>query len=309
MASDSTVATSVHSPQDPWATNSAGGGVVSVSSKPRKGPAAATKKKTAGFMPFPKESFPAAPDQHALPPVFRNAAGRDMVSKKTFMSDTRIRSTRGKSTISPLFQPDRRPSAVIKHCSYLNYLSNIPLAPHSILQLRLVALDSPMSGSLHGALGVDYQCYREASQNGVAGSFRGFIAPPKDKASQGGHNLESIVRYQDRDLPVVNSKVRTRTRTRTNYNTREAHIDTGATSISISIDVHECEYFSGLKKAGSCVLIRNQSSFTTSPLQGQLLFSTWKSIFENRGEIHKKTATKYGIYSFSGRNVLTDRNW
>ena len=69
-----------------------------------------------------------------------------------------------------------------------------------------MALDSPRSGALHGSLGVDYQCYRQARQANYQGSFRGLLAPPPAKA-HGGNNIESIVRYQDRHLPVINTKV------------------------------------------------------------------------------------------------------
>lgn len=74
----------------------------------------------------------------------------------------------------------------------------------SLHQLRLVALDSPRSGELHGVLGVDYQCIREAAQNKFVGSFRGFLAPPH--SGREGQNLESIVRHQEWDLPIVNAR-------------------------------------------------------------------------------------------------------
>ena len=67
----------------------------------------------------------------------------------------------------------------------------------------MVALDSPRSGDLHGVLGVDYQCFREAAQNKFAGAFRGFLAPPHSSGSREGHNLESVVRHQERNLPIV----------------------------------------------------------------------------------------------------------
>jgi len=39
--------------------------------------------------------------------------------------------------------------------------------------------------------------------------------------------------------------------------------------------------------------------------QGELLFPSWKSIFESGGTIPKKAA----IYSFNGKNVLTSSAW
>ena len=69
------------------------------------------------------------------------------------------------------------------------------------LQLRLVALNSPRTGNLHGVLGVDYQCYRQAKQASVQGSFRGLLASTSELT------MEGLVRFKDRNLPVVNLKV------------------------------------------------------------------------------------------------------
>ncbi len=66
-----------------------------------------------------------------------------------------------------------------------------------------MALDFPRSGDLHGALAVDYQCYRQAREADLRGSFRGFLAPAK----KGGGTLESIVQFNNRRLPVVNARV------------------------------------------------------------------------------------------------------
>lgn len=77
-----------------------------------------------------------------------------------------------------------------------------------------MALDYPRTGSLHGALAIDYHCFRQAKQANLKGSFRGLLSPKSNKASgsinkstQVGRNLESVVQYQDRHLPVVNLKV------------------------------------------------------------------------------------------------------
>ena len=82
----------------------------------------------------------------------------------------------------------------------------------SFLQLRLVSLNSPRTGALHGARGVDHQCYRQAREANIRGTFRAFLAPSFSQSvsivEQSGRNLESIVRFRDRDLPVVNLKVR-----------------------------------------------------------------------------------------------------
>ena len=88
-----------------------------------------------------------------------------------------------------------------------------PLLLHYFfLQLRLVSLNSPRTGALHGARGVDHQCYRQAREANIRGTFRAFLAPSFSQSvsivEQSGRNLESIVRFRDRDLPVVNLKVR-----------------------------------------------------------------------------------------------------
>lgn len=69
----------------------------------------------------------------------------------------------------------------------------------SFLQLRLAALNQPFSGDMHGVRGADYACYRQARRAGLKGTFRAFLTSRVQ-------NLDSIVRYSDRDLPVVNIK-------------------------------------------------------------------------------------------------------
>uniref|UniRef100_A0A6A7FZS1 Collagen alpha-1(XVIII) chain-like isoform X4 n=2 Tax=Hirondellea gigas TaxID=1518452 RepID=A0A6A7FZS1_9CRUS len=65
--------------------------------------------------------------------------------------------------------------------------------------LRLAALNSPYTGGLHGIKGVDYSCYIQARQAGLRGTFRAFL-------TYRTQNLDSIVRYIDQELPVVNTK-------------------------------------------------------------------------------------------------------
>lgn len=73
--------------------------------------------------------------------------------------------------------------------------------------LRLISLNSPRNGDVHGVLGVDYQCYRQAREAKLDGTFRAFLAAPGSVSKTlSGDNLQSIVRVQDRDLPIVNLK-------------------------------------------------------------------------------------------------------
>ena len=70
-----------------------------------------------------------------------------------------------------------------------------------------MALNSPRTGNLHGVLGVDYQCYRQAKQAKLSGTFKGLLLTEAIRI-QAGTNLEALVRFKDRYLPVVNLKVR-----------------------------------------------------------------------------------------------------
>uniref|UniRef100_A0A8C8SAT2 Uncharacterized protein n=1 Tax=Pelusios castaneus TaxID=367368 RepID=A0A8C8SAT2_9SAUR len=106
--------------------------------------------------------------------------------------------------------------------------------------LRLVALNFPLPGNMNGISGADLQCYRQAQEAQLYGTFRAFLA----SASQ---DLASIVKRTDRALPVVN-------------------------------------------------------------LKGQLLAKTWHSLFEGDGATHFNSL-RFPIYTFNGRDVLTDPIW
>ncbi|KAK4291744.1 hypothetical protein Pmani_035446 [Petrolisthes manimaculis] len=66
-------------------------------------------------------------------------------------------------------------------------------------KLRLAALNEPYTGDMHGVRGADYGCYRQARRAGLKGTFRALLTSRVQ-------NLDSIVRYSDRHLPVVNLK-------------------------------------------------------------------------------------------------------
>ncbi|VEN42066.1 unnamed protein product [Callosobruchus maculatus] len=63
--------------------------------------------------------------------------------------------------------------------------------------LRLAALNEPSTGDAHGVRGADYACYREARRAGLRATFRAML-------SSRVQNVDSLVRLQDRKLPVVN---------------------------------------------------------------------------------------------------------
>ncbi|NXD71944.1 COIA1 protein, partial [Eolophus roseicapillus] len=65
-------------------------------------------------------------------------------------------------------------------------------------QLHLVALNTPLSGGMRGIRGADFQCFQQARQVGLAGTFRAFL-------SSRLQDLYSIVRRADRaTVPIVN---------------------------------------------------------------------------------------------------------
>uniref|UniRef100_A0A674JT40 Collagenase NC10/endostatin domain-containing protein n=1 Tax=Terrapene triunguis TaxID=2587831 RepID=A0A674JT40_9SAUR len=65
-------------------------------------------------------------------------------------------------------------------------------------QLHLVALNAPLSGSMRGIRGADFQCFQQARAVGLMGTFRAFL-------SSRLQDLYSIVRRADRSgVPIVN---------------------------------------------------------------------------------------------------------
>lgn len=69
----------------------------------------------------------------------------------------------------------------------------------------MYALNYPLKGlvehpeSLNGLAGADYECYRQSKEAGLAGTFRAFL-------SSRVQDLNSIVREEDRTLPIKNSQ-------------------------------------------------------------------------------------------------------
>lgn len=64
-----------------------------------------------------------------------------------------------------------------------------------------MALNTPLSGGMRGIRGADFQCFQQARQVGLAGTFRAFL-------SSRLQDLYSIVRRADRaTVPIVNLRV------------------------------------------------------------------------------------------------------
>lgn len=70
-------------------------------------------------------------------------------------------------------------------------------------QLRLVALNFPLTGNMRGISGVDLQCHHQAQVANLQGTFRAFL-------SSDTQSLISVVKRTDRNLPLVNLKVSSR---------------------------------------------------------------------------------------------------
>lgn len=102
----------------------------------------------------------------------------------------------------------------------------------------MAALNEAYTGDVHGVRGADYSCYREAKRAGLKGTFRAFL-------SSRVQNIDSIVRQNDRKLPVSN-------------------------------------------------------------IRGEVLFNSWNEMFKGDGAPFPHPPR---IYSFSGKNVLTDLSW
>lgn len=65
----------------------------------------------------------------------------------------------------------------------------------------MVGLNFPVTGQLGSIGGIDYQCFRQARQAKLIGTFRALLSNKLQHAS-------TIVTTKDRGLPVGNLKVR-----------------------------------------------------------------------------------------------------
>ncbi|KAG8446724.1 hypothetical protein GDO86_014256 [Hymenochirus boettgeri] len=68
-----------------------------------------------------------------------------------------------------------------------------------IPSLRLVALNVPLSGDMSGIRGADLQCYRQALEMSLYGTFRAVL-------SSSSQSLSTIVKKTDHNLPIVNMR-------------------------------------------------------------------------------------------------------
>ncbi|XP_044016680.1 collagen alpha-1(XV) chain [Aphidius gifuensis] len=110
--------------------------------------------------------------------------------------------------------------------------------PRNPKMLRIAALNDPTTGDMHGIKSADYACYRQARRNGFDGSFQALL-------SSRTHNIEDIIKQEDRNIPIVN-------------------------------------------------------------LKGEILFNSWNEMINRNGAY---STTKPRIYTFNGKDILTDFSW
>ncbi|KAH9644139.1 hypothetical protein HF086_010354 [Spodoptera exigua] len=137
-------------------------------------------------------------------------------------------------TPAPAPPPPMPAASLVHKPSISNLVESSPVPGPS---LHLAALNEPLPGNMHGIRRADYACYRQGRRAGFRGTFRALLTSKIQ-------NLNSIVRYSDRHLPVVNT-------------------------------------------------------------QGEVLFKSFSDMFVGNGAL----ADGARIYSFNGRNVLTDSHW
>ncbi|CAH4028826.1 unnamed protein product [Pieris brassicae] len=136
---------------------------------------------------------------------------------------------------SPGNGPTRTPlQNILETSSLVHHKSPVGEGP----VLRLAALNEPHTGDMHGVSSTNYECHRQAQRAGLDGTFRAFI-------SSRVQNIDSIVSWVDREIPVVN-------------------------------------------------------------IRGDVLFNSWGEMFDGSGALFAHAPR---IYSFSGKNVLTDPGW
>jgi collagen type XVIII alpha len=63
----------------------------------------------------------------------------------------------------------------------------------------MAALNEPYTGNIQGMRNADMNCHRQARRAGYTGTFRAFL-------SARVQNLDSIVKQDDRELPITNLK-------------------------------------------------------------------------------------------------------
>ncbi|XKL69423.1 hypothetical protein PGB90_007192 [Kerria lacca] len=157
--------------------------------------------------------------------------------------------------------------------------------------LRLAALNEPYSGNMLGFSGIESKCYYEGKRIGIS-TFKPFLTTRN-------LNLESIIaKPKDRDVPIINIKV--------DKVTGNSDLIFQTKTEGILIVEHYINYgylyVSTKNNVKDCSILNFNERF-----QGELLFKSWKALLKGDGT--SSDAFRSRIYSFNGRNVLTDSAW
>lgn len=141
---------------------------------------------------------------------------------------------------------------------------------------------------MRGIRGADFQCYQQARSMGLTSTYRAFL-------SSHLQDLATIVRKADRtDMPVVNLRVR-----------RNQYLHCVTHCVPPGLMFHSANMIDDMFTALiSCEII--WFTFICLSFQGEVLFSSWMSIFSGNGGTFNPSTP---IYSFDGRNVMTDSAW
>ena len=88
----------------------------------------------------------------------------------------------------------------IKYCCCLNFYEVFVFLICFVSQLRMVALNVPMTGRMGSTKGIDELCWRQSLAANLTGKYRAFI-------SNKLQHVYSIIHKEDRNLPVGNLQV------------------------------------------------------------------------------------------------------
>lgn len=75
--------------------------------------------------------------------------------------------------------------------------STTPTTTRSNVFIKMIALNEPYSGNVHGIRGADYNCYRQAVRAGLRGVYKAFLHSRSQP-------LQSLIQISNADLPVAN---------------------------------------------------------------------------------------------------------
>lgn len=133
--------------------------------------------------------FPHPRREHNPSPTARPWRADDSIANHHRLPDHSPHGAQPQQEPLDSFSPNRRgesaPAAVHRHHDFQP-------------ALHLVALNAPLSGSMRGIRGADFQCFQQARAVGLMGTFRAFL-------SSRLQDLYSIVRRADRSgVPIVN---------------------------------------------------------------------------------------------------------